>query len=127
MAVGDVLSYIYAKRFQKMSDYPETTPVPLQVFRIGDVCLGTMPCEVFCEIGLEFKKRSPFQPAFMVSLAHGYFGYLPTPAQHDLGGYETWLGTNRLEREASDKLLAELLKMAGEIKQPEPADGNAKK
>lgn len=112
------LSYIYAKRFQKLAEFPETTPVPVQVVRIGDVCMGTMPCEVFCEIGLEFKKRSALQPAFMVSLAHGYFGYLPTPAQHDLGGYETWLGTNRLERDASDKLLAELLKMAGEVKQP---------
>jgi len=112
------LSYLYAKRFEKIAAYPETTPVPLQVLRIGDVCLGTMPCEVFCEIGLEFKKRSPIQPAFLVSLAGGNFGYLPTPAQHDLGGYETWLGTNRLEREASDKMLAELLKMAGEVKLP---------
>jgi hypothetical protein len=101
-----------------MDAYPETVPAPLQVFRIGDVCLGTMPCEVFCEIGLEFKKKSPSQPAFLVSLAHGYFGYLPTPAQHHLGGYETWLGTNRLEREASDKMLAELVKMVGEVKVP---------
>ena len=116
-SAGD-LSYIYAKRFQKLAEFPETTPVPVQVLRIGNVCMGTMPCEVFCEIGLEFKKRSPIQPAFMVSLAHGYFGYLPTPAQHDLGGYETWLGTNRLERDASDKLLAELLEMTGEVKQP---------
>jgi hypothetical protein len=96
--------------------------VPLQVLRIGDVCLGTMPCEVFCEIGLEFKSRSPLQPAFIVSLNHGYFGYLPTPRQHRLGGYETWLGTNRLEVEASDKLLANLLEMAAEIKQAEGAE-----
>lgn len=115
-SAGD-LSYIYAQRFQKLAEYPETTSVPVQVLRLGDVCIGTMPCEVFCEIGLEFKKRSSIQPAFMVSLAHGYFGYLPTPAQHDLGGYETWLGTNRLERKASDKLLAELLKMVDEVKQ----------
>jgi neutral ceramidase len=112
------LSYIYAQRFLKMAEYPETTRVPVQVLRVGEICLGTMPCEVFCEIGLEFKKQSPLQPAFLVSLAHGYFGYLPTPAQHELGGYETWLGTNRLERDASDKLLAELLKMAAEVKQP---------
>lgn len=110
------LSYIYAKRVLKVAEFPETTKVPLQALRIGDVCIGTMPCEVFCEIGLEFKRRSPMQPAFMVSLAHGYFGYLPTPRQHDLGGYETWLGTNRLEREASEKMLAELLEMAGELK-----------
>jgi Neutral/alkaline non-lysosomal ceramidase, N-terminal len=111
------LSFIYAERALRLAEYPETTAVPLQVFAIGDVAMGTMPCEVFCEIGLEFKSRSPLQPAFMVELAHGYFGYLPTPRQHKLGGYETWLGTNRLEPEASDKLLANLLEMAAEIKQ----------
>jgi hypothetical protein len=111
------LSYIYAQRVQSMIDYPETTTVPLQTLRIGKVCIGTMPCEVFCEIGLDFKRRSALQPAFMVSLNHGYFGYLPTPRQHKLGGYETWLGTNRLERDASDKLLAELLAMAEEMQQ----------
>ncbi len=115
---GRDLSYIYAKRVMKLAEFPETAKVPVQVLRIGDVCIGTMPCEVFCEIGLEYKSRSPVQPAFMVSLAHGYFGYLPTPRHHDLGGYETWLGTNRLQREASDKLLAELLEMTAEVKQP---------
>jgi len=116
---GRDLPYIYAERVMKLAGLPETTKVPLHVLRIGDVCIGTMPCEVFCEIGLEFKSRCKLQPAFMVSLAHGYFGYLPTPAQHDLGGYETWIGTNRLERNASDKLLSELLEMAEEL-QPTP-------
>jgi hypothetical protein len=110
------LSYIYAERTMRQSEYPETGKVPLHVLRVGDVCIGTMPCEVFCEIGLDFKQRSPIQPAFMVELAHAYLGYLPTPRQHQLGGYETWIGTNRLEREASDKMLAELLEMAEEVK-----------
>jgi hypothetical protein len=110
------LSFIYANRAMQLAEYPETTTVPLQALRIGDVCIGTMPCEVFCEIGLEFKRRCPIKPAFMVELAHGYFGYLPTPRQHELGGYETWLGTNRLEREASVKLLDQLLEMAAELK-----------
>jgi hypothetical protein len=113
---GADLSFIYAQRTLKLADYPETTPVPVQALRIGDVCIGTMPCEVFCEIGLEFKRQSAQQPAFMVELAHGYMGYLPTPRQHKLGGYETWLGTNRLEAEASDKLLAELVAMSEELK-----------
>lgn len=110
------LSYIYAERTLALADYPATTTVPLQIFRIGDVCIGTMPCEVFCETGLDFKNRCPIQPAFMVELAHGYFGYLPTPRQLQLGGYETWLGTNRLETQASEKLLDALLDMAGELK-----------
>jgi hypothetical protein len=110
------LARIYAERTLRMAEYPDTVPVPIQVLRIGEVVIGTMPCEVFAEIGLEFKARSPQQPAFLVELAHGSLGYLPTPRQHDWGGYETWLGTNRLERTASDKLLAELLEMAAEVK-----------
>jgi neutral ceramidase len=111
------LSTIYAERTLHMAEYPSTMPMPLQVFRIGKVCIGTMPNEVFCEIGLQFKERSPFAESFMVSLAHGYYGYLPTPRQHELGGYETWLGTSRLEKQASEKMLAELLDMAGELKE----------
>jgi hypothetical protein len=114
---GADLSFIYAERTLALSEYPETTTVPLQVLRIGDIAIGSMPCEVFCEIGLDFRAKSTLQPAFMVSLNHGYFGYLPTPRHHKLGGYETWLGTNRLEVEASDKLLAQLLEMAAELKQ----------
>jgi hypothetical protein len=110
------LSYIYAQRTMSMLDQPESIPVPLQILRIGDVCIGTMPNEVFCEIGLEFKKRSPVQPAFMISLAHGYFGYLPTPRHFALGGYETWIGTNRLEPQASEKMLDALLQMAAEVR-----------
>lgn len=109
------LPLIYARRMLALSKYPRHIPVPLQVFRIGGVCLGAMPCEVFCEIGLEFKKRSPVRPAVMIGLAHGYLGYLPTPRQHDLGGYETWPGSNRLERRASEKMLATLLEMAAEL------------
>lgn len=109
------LSYIYAERISRLAEYPETTTVPLHILRIGDVCIGTMPCEVFVEIGLDFKRRSPLPHSFMVELAHGYFGYLPTPRQHQLGGYETWLGTNRLEINASDKLLDQLIEMAKDV------------
>jgi hypothetical protein len=110
------LSYIYAQRTIRMVEYPEAIPLPLQVLRIGDVCIGTMPNEVFCEIGLEFRKRSPVQPAFVISLAHGYFGYLPSPRHFALGGYETWLGTSRLEPQASEKMLDALLQMAAETR-----------
>ena len=110
------LSFIYAQRTMSLAGYPETTTIPLQALQIGDICLGTMPCEVFCEIGLDFKTRCPIQPALMVELAHGYFGYLPTSRQLQLGGYETWIGTNRLEPEAANKLLTNLLEMAAELK-----------
>jgi len=109
------IPYVYARRFEDLARGAASVPTPLQVLRIGDVCIGSLPNEVFCEIGLEVRKRSPVQPAFLVSLAHGYFDYLPTPKQHELGGYETWLATNRLEPKASDKMLGALLEMAAEV------------
>lgn len=109
------LTVIYAERTLRMAEHPEKLKIPLQALRIGDIAIASMPCEVFSEIGLELKKRSPIQPAWLVSLAHGYYGYLPTPRQHELGGYETWLGTNRLETRASEKMLAELLEMLAEL------------
>jgi hypothetical protein len=109
------LSFIYAERTLRMAAHPEKLKMPLQVFRVGDAAIGSMPCEIFCEIGLEFKKKSPLQPAWLVSLNHGYYGYLPTPRHHELGGYETWLGTNRVEIHASEKMLANLLDMVKEF------------
>jgi len=106
------LPRIYAKRSLSLVDHPKEAPVPVQLLRIGDIHIGTMPFEVFCEIGLDFKKHLGGKPAMLVSLAHGYFGYLPSPAQHLLGGYETWLGTNRVEPETSDVLLQQLIDMA---------------
>lgn len=115
----------YARRTMSVAAMPKTVLAPLQVFRIGPVCIASMPCEVFCEIGLEFKKRSAVQPAFLVELAHDSLGYLPTPRHFALGGYETWLGTSRMEPQASEKMLAALLEMAAEVKaQPSPAASN---
>lgn len=111
------LPLIYAERTLRLADSPETTTLTLQVLRVGDLVLGTMPCEVFCEVGLEFRKRSPSQPAALLSMSHGYEGYLPSPRHFELGGYETWLGTNRLEPQASVKMLDALLEMAGQLLQ----------
>jgi neutral ceramidase len=64
------LPYIYAGRVLKLAEAKNPALIPLQVLRIGDICLGTFPCETFAEIGLEFKKRSSMPNSFMVELAH---------------------------------------------------------
>jgi neutral ceramidase len=110
------LEEIYAERAVAMNEYPSTITIPIQLLRVGDVAVGGVPCEVFVEMGLEYKKKNPFTPSFIMEIANGYYGYLPTPEHHKLGGYETWLGTNRLEVEASNKILAALLEMAVSLK-----------
>ncbi len=40
----------------------------------------------------------------------------PTPEQHELGGYETWLGINKVEQEASRKIVAKLLELFAQLR-----------
>ncbi len=110
------LDRIYAERTMRLAEWPDSIQLPLQVVRIGDAALAGIPCEVFVETGLAFKAKNALKPGFIVSLNNGYYGYLPTPEQHELGGYETWLGTNRLEKKAADKILEKLLDMTASLK-----------
>ncbi len=109
------IATVYAGRIQRLSQASPETKAPVQVLRIGEICIGTTPCETFAETGLEFRKRSPFLQSFMVELANGYYGYMPTPRHFELGGYETWPGTNYIEPQASVKVMDALLEMASEI------------
>lgn len=94
----------YAERVLRAADGPEEVTILLQAIRIGEVGIAAIPFEVFVETGLEIKDRSPFDRTFTIELANGSYGYLPTPRHHELGGYETWLGTNRVEFQASEKI-----------------------
>lgn len=89
----------------------DTLTVQLQAIRIGDLAVCGIPFETFAEIGLELKRRSPFPQTMVIGLANGRHGYLPTPEQHRLGGYETWLGTNKVQKDASVILTDNLLEM----------------
>ena len=84
------LPEIFARETLLLNEYPERVEVPMQAFRIGDVGIAAIPCEVFAETGLVIKESSPLGPSFVMGLANAYHGYLPTPEQHRLGGYETW-------------------------------------
>ena len=103
------LDAIYAVETIDLAQYPDTVPVTLQALRLGDLSIAAIPCETFVEIGLELKAVRKGQPHFTVSLANGYHGYLPTPEQHKLGGYETWRAkSSYLEIDASPKIVAQL-------------------
>lgn len=102
---------IYADRIARIVQAPKEVDIQLQALRIGDLGIAAIPFETFAETGLELKDRSPFDQTFTIELANGSFGYLPTPPQHRLGGYETWLGTNYVEKQASTKIVAKLLDM----------------
>ena len=105
----------YARQIVNFQEKRLPEPVLIQAIRIGDQAIVSLPFEVLVEIGLEIKAKSPFKRTFTIELANGYYGYLPPPNQHKLGGYETWLGTSRFIPESSVILVKNLLEMLDEL------------
>jgi len=100
----------------QLHDSPDSIDAVWQAFRIGDMGISTIPVEVFVEIGLELKARNPLPKSFTISLANGSYGCLPTAKHFEYGGYETWMGTNKVEREASRKIVDTLLESLKRLK-----------
>jgi len=77
-------------------------PIELQGIRINDAAFVAVPAEVFVEIGLRVKEAAS-HPTFLVGIANGYIGYLPTTAAHEVGGYE--VVSSKCRPEAEDVLI----------------------
>lgn len=115
------LPEIYARETVMIADYSDTVPVTIQALRVGELGIAAIPCEVFVEIGLAIKSQSALKPAFTIELANGYNGYLPTAAQHELGGYETWRArSSYLETTAADTIQATALNLLSQLQARKP-------
>jgi len=72
-------------------DLPQSYQANLQVMRIGDVILASVPGEIFVEYALELRQRvaqERNQSLCLVGYANGYIGYIVTPRAQRTGGYE---------------------------------------
>jgi len=68
---------------------------------------GTAVLISFSSIAGEEQKRK---------LANAYHGYLPTPAQHKLGGYETWRArSSYLEVDAAPKIVTAVMDLLQQV------------
>ena len=61
----------------------------VQVITLGnDLAWVGLPGEIFVELGMEIKHRSPFRRTIVVELANGSVGYVPTRRAYEQGNYE---------------------------------------
>lgn len=66
----------------------ERIKLPLRFLAINDVVIWSAPVEMFCEIAMTIRERSPFKETFYFGYTNGWFGYLPTAKGFEEGGYE---------------------------------------
>jgi hypothetical protein len=88
-------------------------PVRFTVLKIGNVVFAGVSGEVFTEIGLQVKQRSPYRHTFFVTHCNGSSGYLVTDAAYGEGGYEA--GATRVKSGAERAIVDNLLSMIDEL------------
>lgn len=62
--------------------------LPIRFLRMKDTVLWAAPVELFSEIAMDIRSRSPFTNTFYFGYTNGWFGYLPTAKGFKEGGYE---------------------------------------
>jgi neutral ceramidase len=65
-----------------------TDRVTVQLLACGDMTLVTLPGEMFVELGLTMRRRSPFGSTLLSTLNGSASYYLPTAEAYAEGGYE---------------------------------------
>jgi neutral ceramidase len=87
------LSWARRTEAELASDHPRrSVRGPISAIRIGDAAIVTGPGEIFTEIGLAVKERSPADVTFYAGYSNGCISYMPTAAEYPLGGYEPTYG-----------------------------------
>jgi hypothetical protein len=86
--IDGIPDLLFARDQLELAERPQPCRAEVQVFRIGDLAVVGLPGEFFVEYGLEIKKLSPARVTFVVGLANGCVGYVPTPEAFAQGGYE---------------------------------------
>lgn len=98
---------------RKKSPHDTVRSVELQAIKIKDCALLAFPGELFVEIGLTIKARSPFKYTYIVGYANGYVGYVPTKQAIEEGGYEAV--ATQFAPEAGDIIIEESLALLNSL------------
>ncbi len=103
----------------------ETGPRDLAVeqtcLALGDCALLTFPGELYTEIGQAIKAASPFRRTYIIGLANGYVGYIPTRKAIAERGYAE--DTRRGDDAAEDVVVEQSLALLRSVYVTPPREG----
>lgn len=80
-------------------------PVEVHIARLGNIALASSPFELFLDYGNRIRARSKAQQTFLVQLACGANGYLPTEKAERGGHYSAYVSSGVTGHEGGDMLV----------------------
>ena len=114
---GDV-DYVDAARLQvhlgilrrmELQEEHDVLDTEVHLIRMGTIAIATNPFELFLDYGNQMKARSVAEQTFVVQLANGHEGYLPTCKAERGGHYSAFISSGMVGHIGGDQLVRETL------------------
>jgi hypothetical protein len=112
--VGDDYKALLLKELHAVQD--RAIPAEYVCIAVDAAAFLSFPGELFTEIGAQIKAESPFARTYIIGLANGSIGYVPTRKAIGEGGYA--VDVRRLDDDAENLILSGSLELLGQVYQP---------
>ena len=103
--MGDDFKAVLLKELFAVQD--QAIPAEHICISLGETAFFSFPGELFTEIGMEIKAKSPFTHTYIIGLANGDAGYVPTRKAISEGGYA--VDVRRIDADAEQVILSRSL------------------
>lgn len=112
---GDFLKRVEMSKYISLEGKGTSMLAEVQVFKIdAETAIVGLSGEIFVELGLAIKRRSPFKNTLIVTVCNEKMSYIPTKKAFREGSYEV---TNSIVKPGSGEMLVETaIKLLKEIK-----------
>jgi len=87
----------------------ETDPIEIHIIRLGDIAFATNPYELFLNYGNQIRARSKAKQTFLIQIACGSKGYLPTEKAEKGGHYSAYVSSGCTGHAGGDLLVRKTL------------------
>ena len=103
--------HVYTGLLQRLElqDKIDIVDTEVHIMRLGNIAFATNPFELFLDYGNQIRVRSLAEQTFLVQLANGHEGYLPTEKAEKGGHYSAYVSSGTVGHVGGEQLVRETL------------------
>ena len=107
---ANLLIHLGILQRMELQEKMEVVEIESHIMRLGSIAIATNPFELFLDYGNQIKARSSAEQTFIIQLANGTEGYLPTEKAERGGHYSAFVSSGGVGHVGGEQLVRETLK-----------------
>lgn len=93
----------------ELQNQTDILPAEVHLIRLGSIAIATNPFELFLDYGNQIRARSAAEQTFLVQIANGHEGYLPTKKAEQGGHYSAFISSGKVGHQGGEQLVRQTL------------------